>query len=106
VRQFDVHHYIGAARRTTPYLLVVQSSLFRDYDRRIAVPLVLADVFPRALDRRLNPMFVIDHRSVVLATLDLTSFPLKAFGEWAATLTEHGDDIVAALDLAMSRAWD
>ncbi|PWC55033.1 CcdB family protein [Azospirillum sp. TSO22-1] len=106
MKQFDVHHYLGTARRTSPYLLNVQSSLFRHYDRRLAIPLVLAESFPGSADRRLNPSFVIGGRTLVLATLDLTSFPLRAFGEWVANVSEQAEDIVNAMDLVTSRAWE
>jgi len=106
VKQFDVLHYLGSARRTSPYLVIVQSSLFRHYDRRLAIPLVLAECFPGSPDRRLNPPFIIGDRTLFLATLDLTSFPLKAFGEWVANVSEQAKDVVNAMDLAASRAWE
>lgn len=106
MKQFDVHHYLGTARRTSPYLVNVQSSLFRQYDRRLAIPLVLAECFPGPADRRLNPSVVIGDGTLILATLDLTSFPLKAFGERVANVSELAEDIVNAMDLATSRAWE
>jgi len=94
------------AGKVAPYLVVVQSSLFRRHDRRLAIPLVLAQHLRGELDSRLSPRFRIEGQDVVLATLDLASFPLKAFGPSVGSLAEQGDEIIAAIDLVISRAWD
>lgn len=104
--QFGVHRFNGAGSGVTPYLVVVQSSLFREQPRRIAVPLIRRDRLLGPVDRVLNPQFIIENTEVVLATLDLASFPLRAFGDHVTSLRGRSDDIQAALDLALSRAWD
>ena len=38
--QFDVHRNIGKQRHAIPYVVVVQSSLFDTYRRRVVIPLV------------------------------------------------------------------
>jgi hypothetical protein len=38
--QFDVHRNDGPNRDAIPYVVIVQSSLFDEYRRRVVVPLV------------------------------------------------------------------
>ncbi|WP_180288350.1 CcdB family protein [Delftia sp. 60] len=45
--QFDVHRNKGALRDSIPYVVVVQSSLFDRYRRRVVVPLVRQNLLPR-----------------------------------------------------------
>ena len=59
--QFDVHRNKGALRDSIPYVVVVQSSLFDRYRRRVVVPLVRQNLLPRgtpAVGARMNPVFV------------------------------------------------
>ncbi len=103
--QFDVHRTNSRRPGGPPFLVVVQSSPFKDVPRRVAIPLV-----PRAvigpLDSRLSPGFTIEGVDVALATLEVSSLPLAAFGELVGNLSARGDEIIRALDLVVSRAWD
>ena len=45
--QFDVHRNKGPLRDSIPFVVLVQSSLFDDYRRRVVVPLVRRSVLPR-----------------------------------------------------------
>ena len=38
--QFDVHRNVGKQREVIPYVVIVQSSLFESYRRRVVIPLV------------------------------------------------------------------
>jgi toxin CcdB len=38
--QFDVHRNTGKQREAIPYVVIVQSSLFDSYRRRVVIPLV------------------------------------------------------------------
>ncbi len=42
---------------------------------------------------------------MVLSTLDLGSFPEDAFGEHVTSLSQDGDSIIAAIDLAIARGF-
>ena len=57
--QFDVHRNVGKQREAIPFVVVVQSSLFDTYRRRVVVPLVRRRTFDRSaafLDTPLNPV--------------------------------------------------
>ena len=103
--QFDVHRNASKRAGGPPYLLVVQSSRFKDLPRRVAIPLVRRELVG-AIDERLSPQFDVAGVSVVLAALEMASLPLVAFGEHVGSLRARGDDIVRAVDLVLSRAWD
>lgn len=103
--QFDVHRNTGRLRDTIPFVVVVQSSQFDAYRRRVVVPLVRAKSFEGAPLRSLNPEFTIRNVRVLLHPLDLVSMPADALGERVASLADAGDTIVAAMDEVLSRAW-
>jgi hypothetical protein len=87
-------------------LVVVQSNLFGRSPTLLAIPLVIAAVFERLPDARLNPRFVVEGREVVLDALDLAAFPRAAFDpEPVCTLQAYDDEIVAAIDLALARGY-
>lgn len=45
--QFDVHRNTGRLRDSIPFVVLVQSSLYDDYRRRVVVPLVRRSLLPR-----------------------------------------------------------
>ena len=74
--QFDVHRNTGKQREAIPYVVVVQSSLFDSYRRRVVVPLVRRNKLdsPAAfVDLPLNPIFKIGGVEVVLHPLEIAS---------------------------------
>ena len=106
--QFDVHKNIGKQRDTIPFVVVVQSSLYDGYRRRVVVPLVRRSTLDRNsafLDTPLNPVFTVKGIKVVLHPLEMVSAATEQLGEKVATLTQEGDRIVAALDELLTRAW-
>jgi toxin CcdB len=106
--QFDVHRNKGPQRDSIPFVVLVQSSLFDDYRRRIVVPLVRRSVLPRkaaSAGSRLNPVFRIAGMDVVLHPLDMVSVAQDQLGERIGSLAERGQDITDALDELLTRSW-
>ncbi|WP_058835510.1 CcdB family protein [Luteimonas abyssi] len=102
--QFDVHRNPGRTRHAIPYVVVVQSAVFDDSRSRVVVPLVrAADV--RVASERFNPTFVVMGDAVVLHPLETTAVAIQSFGEPVASLSDHGDDILAAMDELLTRAY-
>ena len=64
--QFDVHRNSGNQRERIPYVVVVQSSIFDEYRRRVVVPLVKAAYVGKIANPRFNPTFKIAKTTVVL----------------------------------------
>ena len=101
--QFDVHRNPGRHRDNIPFVVVVQSSLYDDYRRRVVVPLVNKSSIGKVTNPRLNPTFRIKGQSVVLHPLEIVSVANQNLGEFVDTLKEGGDTIIAALDELLTR---
>ncbi|MFC5360024.1 CcdB family protein [Azospirillum himalayense] len=102
--QFDVHRTKGPNRVVTPYVVTVQSRRFDRFGRRVVIPLVDTTANP-PIEPTLNPSFAIEDRTVVLHPLNTVSVPLDSLGPFVCSLESHGDRIIAAIDLLISRAW-
>jgi len=101
--QFDVHRNPGRHRDSIPFVIVVQSSLYDGYRRRVVVPLVDKSSIGKVTNARLNPTFRINGRSVVLHPLETVSVANESLGEFVQSLEEAGDAIIAALDEMLIR---
>lgn len=106
--QFDVHHNKGRLKESIPFVVVVQSSLFDRYRRRMVVPLVRRTALlgqAATVGSRMNPVFQVDGVEVVLHPLDMVSVALDQLGERTESLAEHGRVIADALDELLTRSW-
>jgi len=103
--QFDVHRNIGKRKDAIPFVVVVQSSQFDDYRRRVVVPLVRKSAVGKLSHVSFNPSFKIRGTPVVLHPLEIVSVPLEQLGDVVESLSEEGQQIIAALDELLSRAW-
>jgi toxin CcdB len=101
--QFDVHRNTGRHRDTIPFVVVVQSSLYDNYRRRVVVPLVSKSSLGKVTNPRFNPTFRIKGQSVVLHPLEIVSVANENLGEIVESLEEQGDTIIAALDELLTR---
>ena len=101
--QFDVHRNTGRHRDTIPFVVVVQSSLYHNYRRRVVVPLVKKSSLGKVTNPRFNPTFRIKGQSVVLHPLEIVSVANENLGEIVESLEEEGDTIIAALDELLTR---
>lgn len=107
--QFDVHRNVGRNRTTIPYVVVVQSSLFKNSRRRVVVPLVSAEEIGKVATlpmSAVNPVFTVEGVKVVLNPFEIVSVPVDSLGDRLGSLAGEADAIVAALDELFSRAWD
>ena len=74
--QFDVHRNIGKQREAIPYVVIVQSSLYDSYRRRVVIPLVRRSNLDNAATlagSALNPVFTVEGIEVVLHPLEIVS---------------------------------
>jgi toxin CcdB len=96
-RQFDVVDNPDpndAAER--PYLVVLQSDLVSHLNSTIVAPLVPREHMQGA--RRLNPVLAVDGRDYWLATHELFAVDQRMLRGRVATLADHRDAIIAAID--------
>jgi len=103
--QFDVHRNAGKHKDSIPFVVVVQSSQFDSYRRRVVVPLVRAAAIGKLSYAAFNPTFKIRGSSVVLHPLEIVSVPVDQLGEIVGSLSDQSQLIVAALDELLSCAW-
>ena len=103
--QFDVHRNIGKHRDSIPFVVVVQSSQFDDYRRRVVVPLVRKSAVGKLSHASFNPTFRVRGTLVVLHPLEIVSIPSEQLGALVGSLSDEGQQIIAALDELLSRAW-
>jgi len=106
--QYDVHLNPGPMRASVPMVVLVQSSLFDDYRRRVVVPLVLRTVLPaggKVVGTRLNPVFTIKGQTLVLHPLDMVSVAGDQLGPRLGSLADQGQVIADALDELLTRSW-
>jgi toxin CcdB len=106
--QFDVHRNQGPLKESIPFVVVVQSSLFDRYRRRLVVPLVRRSALPSqaaTVGSRMNPAFQVDGVDVVFHPLDMVSVAVDSLGEHVASLADHGLAISDALDELLTRTW-
>jgi len=103
--QFDVHRNAGKNRDAIPFVVLVQSSLFDGYRRRVVVPLVRKSTLGKISNARFNPTFKIDGVPVVLHPLEIVSVPCDRLGDLVASLDHEGERIIDALDELLTRAW-
>lgn len=106
--QFDVHRNIGKQREAIPFVVIVQSSLFDSYRRRVVIPLVRRSTLDNAatlIGSSLNPVFTVEDVEVVLHPLEIVSVATDQLGEKVTTLVQEGDRITGAMDELLTRAW-
>ena len=106
--QFDVHRNKGLLKDAIPFVVVVQSSLFDRYRRRMVVPLVRRAAMPgraATVGSRMNPVFEVEGVEVVLHPLDMVSVAVDQLGEHVASLADNGQTIADALDELLTRSW-
>jgi toxin CcdB len=103
--QFDVHRNTGKHRDAIPFVVVVQSSQFDNYRRRVVVPLVRKTAIGKIAFAAFNPGFKIRGVAVVLHPLDIVSVPVEQLGAVVGSLKDDSQRIVAALDELLTRAW-
>ncbi len=90
------------SKKTTPYLLDVQSNLLNDLATRVVIPLRLARHYRGEPAKTLMPVFEIEGAPVLALTQQLAAVPNKALGESVADLSSQQHQIVAALDFLIS----
>ena len=78
--QFDVHRNPGRHSESIPFVVVVQSTLYDDYRRRVVVPLVNKSSLGKVTNPRFNPTFRIKGQSVVLHPLEIVSVAKENLG--------------------------
>jgi toxin CcdB len=94
--RFDVHE-AGSGRG---FLLICQADALDHLSTRVVVPLMHAGNLPQV--GRLNPLFEVDGKPVVMSTHLIFSIPKSRLGKKIGSLANDHDVIVNALDLLIT----
>ena len=101
--QFDVYRNSNPESRSRiPYLLDVQSDLLDPLATRVLVPLCRPRVLQGMAAERLNPVFEVEGKKVVMLAPELAGVPVAAVGERVCSLAAERSAIIAALDMVFT----
>jgi toxin CcdB len=92
--RFDVYEGAGS------YLLDCQANVLRHFDTRLVVPLLPASGVPKA--DRLNPLFEVAGRKVVMATQLAAAIPARELDKPIGTLSDEHSTITNAFDMLLT----
>ena len=102
--RFDVYRNANkATAEDFPYLLDVQADLFADLRSRVVIPLMARGAVKEPMTR-LNPVFTVEGRKLVMATTDLAGVPVSALGEKVTGLAAQSAAILGAIDFLLTGA--
>ncbi|GIT89090.1 MULTISPECIES: CcdB family protein [Roseobacter] len=82
------------------YLLDVQTDLLSDLNTRVVVPLLPPSKAPKPATR-LNPVFELDGKSVVMVTQFMAAVPTSMLNSAVGKLDEEFEKVTAAVDMLM-----
>lgn len=101
--QFDVYKNPSKnTRRAYPYIVDIQSPLISDIATRIVIPLGKLSHFKNEQMKGLTPEITYEGEQLLLLTPQLASVPAKMMKSPVGTLSHFRDEIIAALDFAIT----
>ncbi len=104
--QFDV--YLNPNTRTRklfPYVVDIQNPVISGIATRIVVPLGKVSDFKNEIMTKLTPEMDYKNEKLVFLTPQLASIPAKSLKNPVGTIAHMRDDIIAALDFAITGIW-
>lgn len=101
--QFSVHKNKNPNTRAAyPYLVDVQSDLLRDLRTRVVVPLVRVTAVGKKPIKNLTPVLNIDGQKFAMLVPQLAGISLGDLGPEVASVAQHRNDIIGALDFLIT----
>ncbi|RLA39858.1 MAG: plasmid maintenance protein CcdB [Gammaproteobacteria bacterium] len=103
--QFDV--YLNPSSKTRnifPYIVDIQNSLISDIATRIVVPLGNLEYFKNEKLDLLTPQIEYEDKQLLLLVPQIASMPSKSLKNPIGSLAHMRDEIISALDFAITGA--
>lgn len=101
--QFDVYPNPNKASKSFyPYLVDIQSLHLSELATRIVIPLGRLSAFGNQTMQGLTPEVTFDGQKLLLLTPQISSVPTKQLNNPAGSLAHFRDQIVGALDFAIT----
>jgi toxin CcdB len=103
MRQFDVYtNPSKATRKAYPFIVDIQSNVISEITTRIVVPLGRKADFKNEEMKGLTPVVTYEGEDLLLLIPQIASMPAKALKKPVGSLSHLRDEIVAALDFAIT----
>jgi toxin CcdB len=103
MRQFDVYaNPSKATRNAYPFIVDIQSNIISDIATRIVVPLGRKVDFKNEELKGLTPAVTYEGEDLLLLIPQIASMPTKALKDPVGSLKHLRDEIIAALDFAIT----
>ncbi|RLQ20858.1 plasmid maintenance protein CcdB [Seongchinamella sediminis] len=103
MRQFDVYtNPSKSTRKAYPFIVDIQSEIISELATRIVVPLGRKVDFRSEQLKKLTPTVEYEGEELLLLVPQVASIPTKALKNPIGSLSHLRDDIVAALDFAIT----
>ncbi|CAI3799529.1 CcdB family protein [Rheinheimera sp. MM224] len=101
--QFDVYaNPSNHSKAYYPYLVDIQSAVLTELATRIVIPLGRGSAFGGEAMKGLTPQISFDGEELLLLTPQIAAVPEKQLRNPVGSLAHFRDQIVAALDLAIT----
>ena len=101
--QFDVYKNPSKnTRHAYPYIVDIQSPLIAELSTRIVIPLGRLSHFKNEQMKGLTPELSYEGEQLLLLTPQIASVPSKALRKPVGSLSHFRDEIIAALDFAIT----
>ena len=101
--QFDV--YVNPSKQTRsayPFILDIQNELLESIATRIVVPLGIAENFRNEEMKGLTPRIEFEGTDLLIMIPQVASMPARALKEPIGTLLHLRDEVISALDFAIT----
>ena len=103
MRQFDVYSNPSrATRQAYPFIVDIQSGVISEIATRIVVPLGRTAHFRNEHMKGLTPAITYEGEDFLLLIPQIASIPVKALNNPIGSLSHLRDEIIAALDFAIT----
>jgi toxin CcdB len=103
MQQFDVYaNPSKTTRRAYPFIVDIQSNTISEIATRIVVPLGRKADFRNEDMKRLTPTFTYEGEELLFLVPQMASIPAKALRNPIGSLSHRREEIVAALDFAIT----
>ena len=102
--QFDV--YINPSKKSReayPYIVDVQNALISEITTRIVIPLGKLKHFRNEKINGLTPLITYENEQFMLLTPQIASMPSKSLKNPVGSVAATRDEIIAAIDFAITR---
>ncbi len=100
--QFDVYSNPNpVTKRAIPYLLDIQADLLNNLATRVVIPLYTVSAMGKTA-KYLNIQFSVKRTTVIMSTAELAGVAVKSLGDKVCSLTEHRNEIIAAIDFLVT----